>query len=369
MSDQAPAPPPPWQTGPRGLNMLSFEWYTGNLDWLKRSTIFLTRSGSHAYGTNIATSDQDFRGIAIPPRQYFHGFASRFEQAETKNPDVVIYDIRKFFALAADCNPNIIELLFTDESDWFVSVNVWTNVIHRFREAFLSKKAMHTFSGYAMSQLKRIKTHRRWLLSPPAAKPERADFGLPESSTLEKEQFGVIEARIRKTEDTLGGEGFTKDRVEEADPEMVEQTVRDLNLAPNLIPIIIAERRYGAAMRNWKQYEQWRAGRNPARAELERANGYDTKHGMHLVRLMRMAIEILRDGKVIVKRPDADELLAIRNGAWTFDRLMEWATATETELRTYYDASTLPREPDRNHLEGVCSGAVEMFIGYPYLGP
>ncbi len=351
------------------MTMLDWKWYSGNLDWLRRSTIFLARSGSHAYGTNLPTSDEDFRGIAIPPKRYFHGFVDRFEQAEVKDPDVVIYDARKFFSLAAGCNPNIIESLYVDESDWIIATDHWVNVIHRFRDAFLSKQAMHTFSGYAMAQLKRIRSHRRYLLSPPAKHPARSDFGLPDAPTLAKEQFGVIEARIRKTEDTLGGEGFTKERVAEVDASLVETAVRDLELSPNLIPIIIDERRYGAAMREWKQYENWKTNRNDKRSELERAHGFDTKHGMHLVRLMRMAIEILRDGKVIVKRPDAAELLAIRDGAWTFDALMEWATKTEAELAGHAAASKLPREPDRKHLDGILTGVVEMFLGYPYLGP
>ena len=57
---------------------------------------------------------------------------------------------------------------------------------------------------------------------------------------------------------------------------------------------------------------------------LEAAHGYDTKHGAHLVRLLRMGREIVETGSVHVWRGDrdADELLAIRAGAWSYDRLM-----------------------------------------------
>lgn len=348
------------------IEMLQWKWYKGNLDWLKNGTIFLTRGGSHAYGTNLPSSDEDFRGVCIPPRQYFTGFANVFEQMVQKDPDLTIFDIRKFFKLTAACNPNMIEMLFTDESDWVMHSRVWDEVIHQNRQAFLSQKALHTFSGYAMSQLKRIKTHRRWLLNPPKKKPERSDFGLPNHSTLPKEQFGVIEAKIKKVEDKLGGDGFTKDRVEEVDEALVTETIKDMDLSPNLIPLVIAERKYGSAMRNWVQFEQWQSERNAARADLERQYGYDTKHGMHLVRLMRMASEILRDGKVIVKRPDAKELLEIRAGAWDFDTLMVWAERTEKELEELRTTSKLPHGVDQFHLDGVCSGAVEIFLGFPY---
>jgi len=45
---------------------------------------------------------------------------------------------------------------------------------------------------------------------------------------------------------------------------------------------------------------------------LEAKFGFDTKHAMHLIRLLRMAREILETGVVHVKRPDAEELSAIR---------------------------------------------------------
>lgn len=345
------------------MNTLAdFSWYRGNLAWLPARTIFLTKSGSHAYGTNLPTSDLDLKGVAVPPREYFLGYLHRFEQAECRDPvDAVVYDVRKFFALAADCNPNIIELLFADPSDVIRSNRYWDRVIAK-RDLFVSKKAQHTFSGYAMAQLKRIKTHRKWLLSPPAKHPDRGDFGLPNAPTLEKEQFGVVEARIRKLEDALGGEGWTKDKVEERDAELVTAVAGEIDLSPKLIPLIIAERKYNGAMRNWVSYQKWKTERNAKRADLEASHGYDTKHAMHLVRLMRMASEILGTGAVIVKRPDADELLSIRHGAWTYDALMEWATAQEAKLAEVAKTSALPHDPDRKAIDALLVSIVGDFL-------
>lgn len=348
-------------------NMLNWKWYTGNLKWLHANTIFLTRAGSHSYGTNIETSDEDFRGVAVPPTKYLHGFLHKFEQADQRDPDVTIFDVRKFVSLAANCNPNIIELLYADEADWVVATSRW-EVLHRSRDQFLSQRAKHSFSGYAVSQLMRIKTHRRWLLDPPKGKPDRSTFGLPNETTVPRDQMGVLEACIKKVEDQLGGRGFTRDRVEGVDEELVRQAVAGTDVSPNLIPIVVAERRYGSAMRNWRQYETWRQERNPARAELERKHGYDTKHAMHLVRLMRMAGEIAA-GRVVVKRPDADELRAIRAGVWTFDQLASWAQETEASLEAAWATTKLPKEPNREALDGLACGVVELFHGMPYMGP
>jgi predicted nucleotidyltransferase len=48
--------------------LADFSWYRGNLTWLPGRTIFLAKHGSHAYGTNITTSDLDIKGVAIPRR-------------------------------------------------------------------------------------------------------------------------------------------------------------------------------------------------------------------------------------------------------------------------------------------------------------
>lgn len=337
-----------------------FAWYRGSVPWLKDRTIFLTKHGSQAYGTNLPTSDVDLKGIAVAPKEYYLGNLNRFEQAENKGGlDVVIYGINKFVDLASNCNPNIIEVLCVDESDWILSTWAWDK-LHDSRALFLSKRAQYTFSGYAMSQLNRIRSHRRWLLEPPKAQPQRQDFGLPQNDpTIGKDQLNTINAAIKKEEDKLAGEGWTKDRVENKDEQLVDWACEKFDINRQLIPVIINERRYSGAMRNWNAFLQWKEGRNPARAALEAQHGYDTKHAMHLVRLMTMAGEILREGTVHVKRPDASVLLDIRHGKWTYDQLIAWAQQTEAGLVAAAAESKLPREPDRVAIDRVLMDIVQ----------
>lgn len=305
------------------------------LPWLSRHLHFLTRHGSHAYGLAIETSDLDVKGIAIPPPSYFTGFLNRFEQAEFTNPDMTIYEVRKFFALAADCNPNIIELLWTDESD-HLFVSPIGRVLLENRTLFLSRKAKFTFSGYAIAQLKRIKTHRKWLLKPPDHKPTRAEFGLPEHGVMSPDERGAIEATLARTPET--------------------------EFSPHAMAIYEKERAFANATREWSQYLNWKQTRNPARAALEAKFGFDAKHAMHLVRLMRMCREILTSGAVVVRRPDREELLAIRNGAWGYDQLIEWADQQDTEMQALYEASPLPHSPNRPNLSILCQELVERAV-------
>ena len=136
--------------------------------------IFECVAGSRLYGTSTETSDYDYRGIIIPSKEYFLGFAKKVEQIiDSKDGnDRVLWELRKFFSLALDCNPSIIEILFVPEDRWIQSSDIWKQIISH-RDWFVSKKARWTFSGYAISQLKRIKRHRSWLpLLPPKCRKE-----------------------------------------------------------------------------------------------------------------------------------------------------------------------------------------------------
>lgn len=351
--------------------------------WITDRTVLLVRHGSHAYGTNTATSDEDFKGVAIPPKEYFLGAVNRFDQAELRapDPDAVVYEIRKFFNLAAESNPNIIEVLHTDPSDHFV-VDPIGEIILEHKDAFLSKKIKHTFLGYSVSQLKRIQTHKRWIMHPPTTPPTRASLGLPEQTLIPQDQLMAAQAEVQKELDRFqfdfmeGLEEPVKIGVRTIMSEMLAElkitteqhwmsAARKIGLSDNFIEIMQKERQYTSAKREWDQYQNWKETRNSARAALEEKFGYDTKHAYHLVRLIRMCREVLTTGKVIVKRPDREELLAIRNGAWTYDQLIDFATIEEKELNLLYNSTNvLPKIPDKKKLDQLCIKLVEKSLSW-----
>jgi hypothetical protein len=77
---------------------------------------------------------------------------------------------------------------------------------------------------------------------------------------------------------------------------------------------------------------------------------------------MRMAIEILGEGVVRVRRPDAEELLSVRDGAWSYDQLMQFAEEMETRLGTIAAESKLPHAPDRKKIDDVLVAVVADYI-------
>jgi predicted nucleotidyltransferase len=265
--------------------------YSGNLTWLRERTILLVTHGSRAYGLNTPTSDVDIKGVAVPPAEYFLGFNQRFEQGESKDPDMVVYDVRKFFSLAADCNPNIIEVLWADEGDF----RVLTPEGQRLREArklFLSREARFTFSGYAHAQLKRIRLHHRWLESAPPEKPSRAEFGLPERTVIPADQLAAAQASIKKKlaqwnlDDMSGLDPAARIGIEGAMTEMLAEmkissaesfqaASRAIGYDENFIRLLDLERQYAGRQRDHEAYQTWKRQRNPKRAELEARHGYD----------------------------------------------------------------------------------------------
>lgn len=303
-------------------------------------TIYLATHGSHAYGLSTPSSDHDIKGVCIEPKEFHFGYLHTFEQHEAMankgHPeDKVVYSLKKFMKLAADCNPNIIEVLFCDESD-IIKMDEFGKWLRDIRHEFLSKKAKFTFSGYAHAQLKRIKTHRAWLLNPPASPPTRKEFGLSETSKVSKSDLGAYDG-------------------------LLDQGMQ-VELPKDIVTLFAKEKSWQAAKQTWEQYENWKKTRNVARAALEEQFGYDCKHGSHLLRLMRMCKEILEGKGVIVKRPDRDELLAVKQGRVPYDQLIEEATTLEKECDVLYETSTLKKIPDHVLLNEQCCKMIEEYV-------
>lgn len=81
--------------------------------------------------------------------------------------------------------------------------------------------------------------------------------------------------------------------------------------------------------------------------------GINWKSGMHLVRLLRMGLEIVRYGKVNVKRPDADELLDIRNGKWSLSKIDTYTHDLRKQINKAIDNSPLPPKPNMKKIENL----------------
>lgn len=89
------------------------------------------------------------------------------------------------------------------------------------------------------------------------------------------------------------------------------------------------------------------------RKELVQKFGYDTKNASHCIRLYRMGCELLETGAVNVDRTniDRDELISIKNGAWSANRVISEAKALSQRAKEAFHTTTLQDEPDRDKAE------------------
>lgn len=131
-------------------------------------------TGSVAYGVSDDTSDIDIYGFSIPPKETvfphlageiigFGRHKKRFEQWQQhhielheKSYDFQIFNIVKYFSLAMENNPNILDSLFVPERCVLFATPIAEHVREN-RKLFLHKGSWHKFKGYAYSQLHKLK--------------------------------------------------------------------------------------------------------------------------------------------------------------------------------------------------------------------
>jgi len=275
---------------------------------IEKNLIFLFIRGSQAYGTNTPESDEDFGGICMPSKRVLYGL-DKFEGEENwtdeqgNKIDKSIYVLSKAIRLMCENNPNALDYLYTPERVIQLMTPQWQRIVD-IRDQFLCIKAKYSFQGYAHAQLKRLETHRGYLLNPPIKKPERADYGLPEKSIFPETQCESI-SRIstdfvaEKDRDAFYNEMAQMINREGAlvfkkyiDPNYYLFAIEDFKkvqkqflhmissisgryLKDEIAEMAQNELRYISSRFNWNRYQQWKKSRNKNRAVMEAKVGYD----------------------------------------------------------------------------------------------
>lgn len=144
--------------------------------WLPENVHYETAMGSVAYGVAGDMSDVDIYGFCIPKKDMVFpqlrgeilGFGrqkERFNQWQQhhvddeqarKQYDFSVYSIVRFFQLAMENNPNMVDALFTPDFCVLHITRVGV-MVREARKMFLHKGSWHKFKGYAHSQLKKAR--------------------------------------------------------------------------------------------------------------------------------------------------------------------------------------------------------------------
>lgn len=130
--------------------------------------LFVSRTGSHLYGLNDENSDEDIYGVFVAKESYYYGLQNiqkldlsiKSKTESGKNtPDAVDYilkELREFTRLCITCNPNTIEILFTDDKNILYENEKFKNYRIFLSENCLDKnKISNSFMGFITSQKKK----------------------------------------------------------------------------------------------------------------------------------------------------------------------------------------------------------------------
>lgn len=122
----------------------------------RQCIVYKCQVGSHAFGLATQDSDTDIRGIFLPPAKQHWSLFDIPQQLESKSGvnDEVYWEFEKFVKLALKANPNILETLWTPK---VIYLDPIAEPLRDSRHAFLSSHLYKTYSGYVLSQFRRMK--------------------------------------------------------------------------------------------------------------------------------------------------------------------------------------------------------------------
>lgn len=116
-------------------------------------TIYAAVVGSQAYGLAVDGSDTDLRGVYVVPAADFWSLAKPPMHLEGPGPEQFSWEVERFCELALKANPNLLEVL---HSPIVVTQTPLGEELLELRGAFLSQLVYQTYSGYVLSQFKKI---------------------------------------------------------------------------------------------------------------------------------------------------------------------------------------------------------------------
>lgn len=304
---------------------------------LCKNIILLGLGGSHAYGMDKESSDIDIRGLAINSKKEIL-LATDFEEVVNTDTDTTVYSFNKMITLLTKLNPNTCEILGLEDWQYLYLHPIGKELIDN-KDMFLSKLCIHTFGGYANSQLRRMENKAARLVG--QAQNEAYVLKSIENAKYEfkNRYYPHNDSQLKLYIDDAFHEDYEK----------------EIFINCNLIHYPLRD---WAGM--WNEMKAIVSSYNKIGKRNEKAMSHDKlgKHSAHLIRLFMMVIDILEKGKIITYRKENHDLLmSIRNGEWLDSNRQPipefYELVNEYEKRFDYAKknTSLPDLPDYKRIE------------------
>ena len=371
--------------------------------------LLLVIRGSHAYGTNIETSDTDYAGVFIQSKEDIFGFNYK-EQINDDTNDTVIYEIKRFLQLLASNNPTVLELLNTPKDCIIYKDPIFDFVLDN-RDKFITKVCAKSFGGYGKMQIQKAKGQNKkqnwekdkvtrkdvldfvYVLEGPKSIPWKkwndgryeekfigvvnvpnamnvyavyydTDAHLYFSENISEETRIILAKQIellkvRKESGQSMGFGYKGLVKTDEGQNVAESNALRLSSIPKgeepICNIVYNKDGYSEHCKDFKSYEDWLANKNDARWVDVKSHGQkiDGKNMMHSRRLMDMAREIALGLGINVRRENAQELIDIRKGKIDLQTLIEQVEAEIIEIDELFANSNLPDKVDESFVNEI----------------
>ena len=309
-------------------------------------------SGSHLYGTSTPTSDKDYVGVFMPPKEYVIGLKSvqevdigiKDKNEDGKNTqdavDRKLYEYRKFLNLALGSNPNIIEILFVNLES-IVSCTLVGSELLDSRKLFISKLCMPKFIGYAHSQKHKMIIRRDHFNELRLAYQE-----------LEKYDHKNVMVEVYNECTTQ----YFPDGQANGEPLFWKKDTGhhihcgDLCFEPSVY------------VKKAREILKDRLDKATNRSELVLKYGFDVKFASHLIRLLMEGLWLLENGELVFPLPFADVIKDIKAGKWEIGQVVELADKLEERMEETAARSKIPKVPNYNAIEAMCMRHMDLWI-------
>lgn len=263
---------------------------------LGENIILLGLGGSHAYGTENEHSDLDIRGIATNSKRNIL-IRKDFEQVVERETDTTIYSFEKIVKLLCECNPNTIEILGLKPEHYLYLSPIGKELLKN-KHLFLSKRAIHSFGGYANSQLRRMENKSARLVDQTKMEENILKSIQHADVDFRNKYFDMPEDSIKLYVDASNQEEYDSEIF--MDVTLKHYPLRDYSaMWSEMNNIVKAYSKFGKRNQNAVEHNKL------------------AKHMMHLVRLYLMCFDILENGEIVTYREkEHDFLMSIRAGKY-----------------------------------------------------
>jgi uncharacterized protein len=329
---------------------------------MKHKIIFKTIVGSKAYGTNIVSSDDDFKGIYIQDNSEIlaFGYTEQFELSK----DESYFEIRRFLQLLESANPTVLEMLFMP-SECIIQSSPAFELIVKHRDSFITKKYLKAFGGYALAQIKKANSLNKkmnWEIDRMTRKTlNNFCYVVEHEKTLTIEKFlqkhGLVQeyCGLTKLEHIKDCYALYTSKTKGQFSGIFNENLSEVKLSKvqkGAVPystLYINKEGYSRHCKDYSEYLEWLNTRNTLRYVdvKNHQQKIDGKNLLHCRRLLDMALKIAKYKTVIVKRPNAEELLKIRRGEVDLETIINEAEKDLLKLESFFKTSDLPEEVDK----------------------